>query len=166
MATELPELESRFASLEQASRSLSADVTALNRTLEVINELQSEQREQKHRQEMAELEIARGKALAEARDRRARGVFRFVLTAMLIIVPAVSALVYWSLILHVNDLLNEQKRTTYNGCLLRNQVPVLNAEREEALTKVETDPAVAKIHSDSAKALREATVDCSRYLPK
>jgi hypothetical protein len=157
------EFESRFKSLEDASRALSSDVSALNETLIVVGELGRRQREQAEKIAAAEDQVISAKRIADARDARTRRVVNMVAVTLGVLLPVVSILVYLALIQHVNELLTEQYRTSYTSCTLRNQVNLDNAEREGKLASIEKDPEVARIHSSSAEQLRASLVDCSRF---
>lgn len=158
--------EERFASLEDASRALSADVSALNLTLQVVAQLQIEQREQAARQAKTEEAIKAAKVESEMRDTRTRKVVNTVALTLAVLLPLVSILVYWSLIQHVNQLLQAQQTGLYSSCTVRNEATMANVLREKELAKTEPLPAIAKIHQDSAVALSKSVVDCTRYLKK
>lgn len=161
-----PGFEARFASLEEASRNLSTDVIALNATLLVVAELQTEQREQGRRQEKAEQQIRMTRQLAEQREARTRSVLRLGGIVAGVLLPVVSILVYVSLIGHVNELLAQQRSAQYTNCGIRNQVPLLNAQREFLLAGLEKDPRLKAVHQESARQLTNSVVDCRKYLPK
>lgn len=163
---ERDDLESRFASLEDATRSLSGDVTALNSTLQIVAELQRKQREQALAQEQIAHDIETAKAASAARDARTRTATKMVGVSLGILIPVVSALVYLSLLLHVNDLLSQQSADRYAGCVTRNQATMENQRREQALGELEKNPDAKVLHLNSAKELGRALVDCEKYRPE
>lgn len=165
MSIEREDLESRFASLEDASRNLSGDVTALNQTLLVVADLQRKQREQALRQEQTERELASAKKISEDRDARTRTATKLISVSLGILIPVVSVLVYLSLLLHVNDLLSQQTSDRYASCLTRNQATMENQRREKALGQLEDHPELKALHLNSAAELGRAIVDCEKYRP-
>jgi hypothetical protein len=156
--------ETRFASLEDASRNLSADVQALNSTLLVVADLQSKQREQALRMEKTESDAREAKLAAEDQDRRVKNVGRAIALALAIILPLASILMYWGLTQHVNDLIADQQALRYEQCLQRNLATQANIDRELALAEMDKDSDVSKIHSDSAVSLRKGLVTCKHVL--
>jgi cell division protein ZapA (FtsZ GTPase activity inhibitor) len=160
------DLDARFAGLEAASRGLSADVTALNSTLLVVADLQRKQREQAARQQKTEQEIAAARQMNAERDARTRTATRAFATALAILIPLISILVYWSLIVHVNELLSTQSADRFTGCQVRNDATRENATRENALGQLESDPKLKALHLDSAAQLNRSLVNCDKYKPK
>lgn len=163
MADSPASFDERFASLEQASRSLSLDVQGLNKTLIIVAELQKEQQVQRRRQDEADALIIATKTEHDEREHRLRRTFGGVSLALTVLLPLASIIVYWVLIDHVSDLLDNQKKGFFNSCTVRNQATRDNITRETALSAADPNPATRKIHNESAEALRKSIVDCSVY---
>jgi fatty acid desaturase len=162
MTNDAEDLESRFTSLEDASRNLSADVRGLNATLLVVADLQTKQREQAARMEKAEAEARSAKQLATDQDRRNLMIWRWGALILAVVLSVISLLLYFLLTQHVNDLIDAQAQDRYQQCQLRNAGTVASYTREEALAKLESDPDIARLHSDSAKVLRRAVLQCRK----
>jgi hypothetical protein len=156
-------LERRFATLEEASRNLSLDVQALTETLKVVSQLQVEQREQRRKQTELDEAIVQARRDAQERNARTRKTFLLGIGALAVILPLVSVLVYWSLLANVNQLLREQRATSYASCQTRNQSTADQAAREQALADAEKDQTLRVVHSRSAEQLRSGTVNCSKF---
>lgn len=163
MSNDEHQFEERFASLEEASRALSADVVSLNKTLTVVNELQVSQREQAAKIAAAEANAVTIQKATEEREARTKRVFNAMWLSLGILLPIVSIAVYASLIMHVNALLTEQYANSYKSCMVRNQGTLDNADREGQLAHADKDPDVIRIHAESEAKLRKGIVDCSRY---
>jgi hypothetical protein len=155
--------EERFASLEEASRALSADVSALNLTLQVVAQLQTEQREQATRQAKTEESVKTAKVESELRDARTRQVVNMVALTLAVLLPLVSILVYWSLLNHVNSLIAQQQADRFASCTVRNAATLENVRRETELGKIEPNDTVRAIHVQSAQILQKGVIDCNRY---
>ncbi len=163
---ERDDFETRFASLEAASRSLSLDVRTLNETLQVVGALQKEQAETRRRQDEADRNLAIAKSEADARESRTRRTFGGVSLALAILLPVVSMVVYYSLIQHVDDLLAAQRANSFMSCTIRNEAAKANIQRELTLADLEDRAALKTVHRDSAQALRASLVDCSQFQRK
>lgn len=161
-----PTFEERFASLEESNRALAADVRTLTSTLRVVNDLQKEQAEQRTRQDEADRKLISAKTEADERDARTRKIVGGVSLALAIVLPLVSMLVYFSLIQHVNELLQSQQMSFFKSCSIRNQATRDNIARELALADADKDKDVKQIHTASAQALSKSIVDCNQYLSK
>lgn len=157
------DIEERFASLDEASRSLSIDVAALNDTLRTVAALQVEQRAQRDRQAETDRKVAQTQHESSERDRRTRRALFSVGLGLAILLPLVSALVYASLLVHVNDLLAQQNAARFENCKTRNMATLENAKREEILGRLEDNLQLKQIHLNSATDLRKGLVDCNRY---
>lgn len=155
--------ETRFASLEEASRSLSLEVISLSDALRIVAQIRQEQSAQRQRQDEADRALLEAKNAADVREARTRRVFGGVSLALAVLLPLVSILVYWALIQHVGDLLTAQKQGFAVSCQTRNQAVMDNARREQQLAEAETDARVKRIHEESAEALTKNIVDCSVY---
>jgi hypothetical protein len=155
--------DQRFAGLENASRNLSADVTALNNTLQVVAELQRQQRDQAAKQAATDTEISKQKKASLERDRRQRNALRSTATAAILLLAAASFLVYFTMLNHVNGLLEQQKQDRYSGCLTRNEGTEENIRRELVLSRIDDTAAKRELHAQSAKMLGTALVDCNKY---
>lgn len=162
MSDETP-AEQRFAGLENASRVLSADVTALTNTLQVVADLQRQQRDHAAKQAATETEVRKQKDLSLERDRRQRNALRATATMAIIMLAAASFLVYFTMLRHVNGLLDQQKQDRYTGCLTRNEGTKENIRREEVLARIDDTAAKRELHSQSAQMLGKALIDCNKY---
>ncbi len=160
------QFEDRFASLEEASRLLSRDVSALNTTLMVVADLQRAQAEQEERQRKTEQAIDSAKTASAARDARTRRSLATLALGLAILLPVASILMYLALIGRVNQMLIDQRKGFFTSCQTRNIASRQNAEREVILARLEKDPQIARVHTDSAAALRMSLIDCSQYLRK
>lgn len=157
----LAAIDAKFAALEEASRSLSADVQTLNSHLEVVNKLQTEQREISRRNEETQRHLNKVETEAVERSKRTQRVLRWVGWGMAVLIPLVSILVYWSTIAHVNDLLSQSRAERLRGCEIRNEATRAHQRREDALAAAESDPLKKRIHEESARELTRLTVDCA-----
>lgn len=159
-------LEERLASLEDASRLLSTEVTSLNSTLIIVADLQKQQRAQAERQTKTEAAIVATRQAAVERDRRTRNAVRAIVIGLSLILPIVAILVYASLVQHVNELLSNQKQDRYNSCLVRNSATAENVRRESVLAELEPNKDIKLVHQQSALILQKGLVNCSPYKPK
>jgi hypothetical protein len=153
-------LEERFASLEESTRSLSADVRSLVVALQAIKEIEARQREIATRTAATETKLSKAEVAAKEREKRTRKAVGMTGLAMAVLLPAVSILVYWSLISHVNDLLDQGRKDRLASCQTRNGGTQSNLDREQILARLEKDPAARKAHADSAEQLSHSLVDC------
>lgn len=156
----------RFESLEDASRNLSADVNALNTTLEVVADLQRRQQAQEQQNAETQAAVAHATRVANEREARTRFTMRVLAIGTGVLLILVATLVYLTLLQHVGRLLKEQNKTAYASCTQRNAGVMANADREDALAAAETNPALRKIHLDSARSQRASTIDCQKYLDR
>lgn len=155
-------LEERFASLEESTRSLSADVRSLVVALQAIKEIEARQREIATRTAATEAKLSKAEIAAKAREKRTRKAVSTIGLAMAVLLPAVSILVYWSLITHVNNLLDQGRQDRLASCQTRNGGTQSNLDRERILANIVKDPAERKVHADSAEQLSHSLVDCVR----
>jgi hypothetical protein len=162
MSDETP-ADQRFAGLENASRILSADVTALTNTLQVVADLQVQQREHTAKQAATETEVRKQKEMSLERDRRQRNALRATATAAIIVLAAASFLVYFTMLNHVNGLLDQQKQDRYASCLARNVGTKENIRREQVLSQIDDTAAKRQLHKESAVTLNKSLVDCAQY---
>lgn len=161
--------ELRLQSLEAAVLDLTVNVRNLVDALQVVGELSAAQHEQATRQIAGELRAKEEHDLAQARFRRVTMVQRVTAVTVAIAVPAVSIIAYWSLTVQVNQEFTREQNDLTNSCELRNNANVFIPRRRElalAAAYATSDPAVAKIHQDSADALAKVVVDCSLFTRK
>lgn len=158
--------EQRFASLEESNRLLAADVRTLTATLQVVNDLQLEQAKQRRITDETAAKVAVVEIDTQERIKRTRRASLSIAFGLAILLPLVSTLVYLSLLQHVNDLLQAQKRSSYQSCLIRNQATEENASREEALARLDPAKVTRDLHAESARKLRGSMIDCNRYMTK
>lgn len=156
-------IETRFKDLEDSNARLAADVRALTSMLQVVNDLQIEQRAAQRRADATEKKVQAVESAANERIARTRQAVNIAAATLAVLLPVVSIIVYISLINHVNDLIDVQNRNAYTNCNIRNRGTMENADREGALAKLEDNPALKKIHTDSSVKLRGSLTDCSKY---
>lgn len=155
-------MEERFASLEESNKALASDVRALTTTLQVVNELQIEQRSQSRRQTEMDAQLALTKQETEARLARTRRSVTVATLAMAVLLPVVSIIVYTVLIAHVNDLLDRNSADRRTACDQRNEGTMANVRRERLLASIETDEQARRIHTQSADEIESSLIDCDR----
>lgn len=159
--------EERFSSLERSNVALAADVRALTETLQIVNELQIEQRAQARRAIETEERLDANKTDTDLRLARTRRSINVATVAMAILLPLVSIIVYLVLIDHVNDLLSENDTDRRAACDTRNQGTQADIARERRLAEFETNPELKKVHSDSADQIAKSLIDCDKlYIDK
>ncbi len=163
--TDLPEqptpFESRFATLEESNRMLAADVRALTAALQVINQLQREQREAAERARRTDARVGEVEKEARLRAARTQRVVGFGTLTLAVLLPLVSLIVYASLIGHVNDLLNQQAEDRLAACKQRNIGTQVNVDRERELGLLEPAGSQRRaIHLESSKKLAATAINC------
>jgi hypothetical protein len=148
--------EERFTSLERSNLALAVDVRALTETLQIVNELQIEQRAAARRAADTDLRLA-----------RTRRSINVATIAMAILLPLISIIVYLVLIAHVNNLLNENDADRQAACNTRNQGTMADIARERRLAAFETNKELKKVHTDSADEISKSVIDCKKlYIDK
>lgn len=151
--------EERFTALALSNEQLSADVKTLIQALAVITAVEE-------RSVKTEEAVQRIERESIARSAHARRIFNVTGVALLLGVSAASAILYWLLLVHVNDLLRQQRSQSFSGCTTRNAATLSQARREAELAKVAATAAERALHATSSRELAKATIDCTRYLPK
>lgn len=155
------EILARFSTLEGSNLSLAAEVQGLTKVLNVISDLQVEQRRIRETAEQAEREVKRVEREATARDHRARQVTSRWTLAAAVILPLVSIIIYVALLDHVNRLLNETDESRIRVCETVNSGTSANIQREQILASAETHSALRQAHERSVAALRRSIVNCA-----
>ena len=171
------DVETQLRTLNASNKQLSIDVRALTDAVMLVQKLDAEQQEMKLKAAEAEKRIAEVDLVTQDKINRTRRAGIVAAAFAAVVIPVVSILVYLALINHVNQLLDEQReqaaalqetanRNSFTSCTTRNMAAVENAQREEELAKIETDPRVVRIHAESAAKLRTTLNDCSKYQKK
>jgi hypothetical protein len=157
--------ERRLLTLEAAVLDLTRNVRKLVDALQVVGALTSEQHEQAARQSSIELQAAEAQALSLARYRRTTMMQRITGLVIVIVVPLVSLIAYWSLTNQVNQQFIQEQNGRTAACQLRNQTNVFIPEAQDRALALAfaSNPPVARIHLRAADALAKAVVDCSIY---
>lgn len=161
-ASEGPSFEERFTTLESSNNRLAADVRALTATLQIVNELQIEQRAAARRADETNQRIDAGKTDTDYRIMRTKRSIQVATFAMAILLPLVSIVVYLVLIDHVNDLLRENDADRRAACETRNRGVMADYERERQLAATERDPDLKKVHADSAAKIHSSIINCAK----
>lgn len=161
-----PSFEERFATLEASNNSLANDIRALTATLQIVNELQIEQKAQARRQLEAETMAAVDKKATEVRLDGQRRAINVAAIAVAILLPLVSLVVYLFLLNHVNDLLDRNSSDRQAACEARNAGTQADVRREQLLADISDDPAERKIHQDSSDEIAESLIDCASLYKK
>lgn len=147
--------DGEFEELKETNRALAVNVRSLANSLDIVNELQVKQRE-------SERAIEAQRQLTLARDRRVRHAIISTTMSAAVIAIIAAAIVYLSLLVHVNSLLDQQRALGRQNCISRNEGVVLSAAREEALARLAPSAAEKAIHLRSASGLRAGLLDCDR----
>lgn len=158
--SESSSMEERFASLEQSNVALASDVRALTATLQIVNELQVEQRAQARRQMELDEAVAQTRHETDLRLRRTRRAVNVATLSVALLLPLVSIIVYLVLLDHVNDLLDRNSADRVAACQARNEGTMANVKRERLLASIANEEREARIHSQSADEIEKSLIDC------
>lgn len=162
MTVTADDFDARFSSLEASNRLLAQDVRALTATIQIVSDLQIEQRKINERNAETERKVAT--VAKETDEKIAHNRQRATRTAVIlaILLPIVSIVVYALLIDHVNELLNQQAHDRKAACLTRNAGTLADARREESLAAIEVNPTAKAIHEKSAAEIRGNVINCAK----